>query len=148
MTGNVTYLKINGQYAAEFMISAYTAGLVGVPVVFVSGDAGLCQEAQALIPDLRSVAVMQGVGNSTISIHPGLAVEQIRTGVQAALKGDVSRCRIQLPGRFSVEIRYRNNATAYHVSFFPGVTLKEPHTVQFEADNYFEVLRFFSFCLE
>ena len=148
MTGNVTYLKINGQYAAEFMISAYTAGLVGVPVVFVSGDAGLCQEAQALIPDLRSVAVMQGVGNSTISIHPHLAVEQIRTGVQAALKGDVSRCRIQLPGRFSVEIRYRNNATAYHVSFFPGVTLKEPHTVQFEADNYFEVLRFFSFCLE
>jgi D-amino peptidase len=148
MTGNITYIKINQQYAAEFMISALTAGLVGVPVVFVSGDAGICQEAQALVPNLRSVAVMQGVGRSTTSIHPHLAVEQIRAGVETALKGDVAKCRIQMPDHFSVEVRYRNHASAYHTSFFPGVTLKEPHTVQFEADNYFEVLRFFSFGLD
>ena len=148
MNTNITYIKINGRYTAEFMISAYTAGLVGVPMVFVSGDAGVCQEAQALIPSLRSVAVMQGMGSSTISIHPQLAVEQIRAGVETALKDDVTKCRLQLPGHFSVEVRYRNHASAYHTSFFPGVTLKEPHTVQFEADDYFEVLRFFSFGLD
>jgi D-amino peptidase len=148
MTGNVTYIKINGQYAAEFMISAYTAGLMGVPVVFVSGDAGVCQEAHALIPGLLSVAVMEGVGSSTTSIHPLLAVDQIRTGVETALKGDVDKCRLQLPDHFSVELRYRNHASAYHMSFFPGVTLKEPHTVQFETDAYFEVLRFFLFGLD
>jgi D-amino peptidase len=146
MNTNVTYMKINGQYAAEFMISAYTAGLVGVPMVFISGDAGVCQEAQALIPGLSTVPVMQGMGSSTISIHPQLAVEQIRIGVEKALKGEVAKCRLQMPSHFSVEVRYRNHASAYHASFFPGVTLKEPHTVQFEADNYFEVLRFFGFC--
>jgi D-amino peptidase len=148
MTGNITYIKINQQYAAEFMISALTAGLVGVPVVFVSGDAGICQEAQSLIPNLRSVAVMQGAGRSTTSIHPHLAVEQIRTGVETALKGDVAKCRIQMPDHFSIEVRYRNHASAYHVSFFPGVTLLDSHTVLFEAENYFEVLRFFSFGLD
>jgi D-amino peptidase len=148
MSGNITYLKINGQFAAEFVISAYTAGLVGVPVVFVSGDAGICQEAQALIPNLHSVAVMQGMGSSTISIHPQLAVEQIRSEVEKALKSDVTKCCLQLPDHFSIEVRYRKHASAYHMSFFPGVTLKEPHTVQFETDNYFEVLRFFSFCLD
>jgi D-amino peptidase len=148
MNTNVTYMKINGQYAAEFMISAYTAGLVGVPMVFVSGDAGVCQEAQTLIPDLFTVPVMQGMGSSTISIHPQMAVEQIRLGVEKALRGDVAKCRLQMPGLFSLEVRYRNHASAYHASFFPGVTLKEPHTVQFEADNYFELLRFFSFCLD
>ena len=148
MTGDVTYVKINGQYVAEFVLSAYTAGLVGVPMVFVSGDAGVCQEAKALIPSVHSVAVMQGVGNSTISIHPHLAVEQIRLGVETALKGDVSKCRLQMPDHFSVELRYRKHASAYHASFFPGVTLKEPHTVQFEADDYFEVLRLLSFTLD
>jgi D-amino peptidase len=148
MNTNITYIKINGQYAAEFMISAYTAELVGVPMVFVSGDAGVCQEAQALIPNLYSVAVMQGLGSSTISIHPKLAVEKIRLGVEQALKGDVAKCRLQMPGHFSVEVRYRNHASAYRASFFPGVSLKEPHIVQFEADNYFEVLRFFSFGLD
>jgi D-amino peptidase len=148
MNTNITYIKINGQYAAEFMISAYTAGLVGVPMVFVSGDAGVCQEAQELIPNLSTVAVMQGMGSSTISIHPQLAVEQIRLGVEKALKGDVAKCCLQMPGHFSIEVSYRKHASAYHASFFPGVTLKEPHTVKFEAENYFEVLRFFSFCMD
>lgn len=146
MTGDVVYLKINGQYASEFMISAYTAGLVGVPVVFLSGDAAVCQDAEALIPGLSTVAVMQGAGNSTVSIHPHLAVERIRAGVEAALKGDLSKCLVRMPDQFAVELRYKNHADAYNASFFPGVSLIEPHTVQFEASDYFEVLRFVSFC--
>lgn len=145
MTGNVTYVTINDRYASEFLISAYTAGLVRVPVVFVSGDAGICQEAQELIPNLGAVAVKHGIGNSTVSIHPHLAIERIRAEVETALKGDLSRCCVPLPDHFAVEIRYKNHTDAYHVSFFPGASLKEPHTVQFEADDYFEVLRFFSF---
>jgi D-amino peptidase len=147
MTGNVTYVKINGQYASEFTIAAYTAGLVRVPMVFLSGDAGICEEAQALIPSLSTVAVKHGVGNSTVNIHPHLAVEQIRAGVEAALKADVSKCHVPLPGHFAVEVYYRNHHDAYHVSFFPGARLVGPHTVGFEADDYFEVLRFFSFGL-
>jgi len=147
MTGNVIYLKINDQYASEFMVAAYTAGLVGVPVVFLSGDAAICQEAQALIPGLSTVAVKHGVGNATVNIHPHLAVERIRAGVEAALKADVSKCRVPRPDHFSVEMRYRNHADAYHAGFFPGVRATGSHTVQFEADDYFEVLRFFAFCL-
>jgi D-amino peptidase len=145
MTGNVIYVTINGQYASEFLIAAYTAGLVGVPVAFISGDAGICQEAETLLPGLGTVAVQRGVGNATVSIHPHLAVERIRAGVEAALKGDLSRCRVTLLDHFAVELRHKNHADAYRVSFFPGASLKEPHTVQFEADDYFEVLRFFSF---
>lgn len=148
MSGSITYIKINGQYASEFMISAYTASLLGVPMVFVSGDEGICQEAQALIPGVHSVAVMQGVGNSTISIHPQLAVKQIRKGVEKALKGNVGRCLLPLPDHFSIEVRFRDNSAAYHAGFYPGVAMKEPHVVLFEADDYFEVLRFFSFCLD
>ncbi len=147
MTGNMTYFKINDQYVSEFMVSAYTAGLVGVPVVFLSGDAALCEEAKTLIPGLSTVAVMHGVGASTVSIHPQLAVEQIRAGVEAALKVDVSGCRVALPGHFVVELRYRNHPDAYHASFFPGVEAVGPHTVQFQTDDWFEVLRFFKFCV-
>jgi D-amino peptidase len=147
MTGNVVSLRINGQYASEFMLSAYTAGLAGVPMVFLSGDAALCQEAQALIPGLTTVAVMHGVGNSTVSIHPHLAVERIRAGVEAALKADVSLCRVPMPDHFAVELRYRHHFNAYDASFFPGVRLLDSFTAGFEADDYFEVLRFCKFCI-
>ena len=147
MTGNLVHIKINERYASEFLIAARTAGLTGVPVVFVSGDAGICQEAEAIVSNLSTVAVMQGVGSSTISIHPHLAVERIRAGVEATLKGDVSQCRVQMPDHFSVEVAYKDHTMAYRKSFFPGVRLAGPYSVQFEADDCFEVLRFFSFGL-
>ncbi len=147
MTGNMSYVKINEQYASEFAISAYTAGWLGVPFVFLSGDEGVCQEAQALIPAIGGVPVQRGVGNATVSIHPQLAIERIRSGVEAALRADVARCRLSMPAHFSVELGYKQHSEARRSSFYPGARPLGPHAVGFEADDYFEVLRFFSFCI-
>jgi D-amino peptidase len=145
MTGGMAFIKINGLFASEFMINAYTAALEKVPVVLVSGDAGLCKEAAALVPGLTGVAVKQGMGHSTINIHPRLAVQQIRLAAIQALQGDLSRCQVALPVHFSVEIRYKEHAHAYKASFYPGASLNGPQTLQFETSNYFDVLRLFSF---
>ena len=147
MTGSPAYVRINERYASEFMIGAYTAALVKVPVVFVSGDAGLCQDAAALIPNLTSVAVKQGMGEALVNIHPALAVERIRSGAQAALSDDLGGCRLALPEHFQVEIRYKAYTKAYGASFFPGARLADPFTLQFEADDFFEVLKLFAFVL-
>jgi D-amino peptidase len=145
MSGSDLYVKINDRYTAEFLINAYTAALENVPVVFVSGDAGLCADAVALVPAITGVAVKQGMGNATINIHPQLAVEKIRAGVQQALQGDLSRCRLALPEHFKVEISYKSHAKAYGASFFPGALLKDENTILFESSSYFDVLRLFSF---
>jgi D-amino peptidase len=145
MTGALTYIKINGQFTSEFLINAYTAALEKVPVVLVTGDAGLCAEAAGQVPGLTGVAVKQGSGDSTVNLHPQLAVQQIRTAARAALRGDLSTRQAALPERFSVEIRYRNHARAYGASFYPGARLSDPHTLQFETANYFDVLRLFAF---
>ncbi len=147
MTGKMTSYKINGQYASEFMISSYTASFVNVPMVFLSGDSMICEEGRALIPALTTEAVMYGVGDSTVSIHPHVAVDRIRAGVEAALKADVSKCKLKLPEHFSVELRYRRHPDAYSASFYPGASVIDAHTIGYETDNYFDVLRFFSFCV-
>ena len=144
-SGSASHIKVNDHYASEFLLNVYDAALVNVPVVFVSGDAGLCMEAESLIPNITTVAVMKGVGNSTVSIHPHLALEKIRNGVQTAIEGDVSSCHIELPKRFSVEIKYKDHAKAYRSSFYPRVSLKEPHTILFTSDDYFEILVLLSF---
>jgi D-amino peptidase len=145
LTGRVVTVKINERYASEFLINAYTAGWLGVPVIFLSGDDGICQDAAALLPGMTTVAVNEGTGSATTSIHPALALERIRSGVELALKGDVARCRVPMPEHFGVEVRYRGHVVARQASFFPNAHLVEPHTVRFEADDYFEVLRFFMF---
>jgi D-amino peptidase len=145
MSGSDIYTKINGEFASEFMINSYTAALEGVPVVFLSGDAGLCADAAGFMPGITTVAVKEGIGSATTSIHPGLAVERIREGVYAALKQDITCCRLTLPKHFEVEIRYRDQARAYGASFFPGASLLDPFTIRFKAEAYFSVLQLFAF---
>jgi len=147
ITGSVAHMKINDDYASEFILHTYAASLVNVPVVFVSGDAGICREAESLIPNIATVDVKHGVGNSTVSIHPNLAAERIRRGVKMALESDVSKCLIPMPERFFLEIKYKDHGKAYQSAFFPGVTLKEPHVIRFETNDYFEILRLLLFVL-
>ena len=145
MTGNITCMSINEQPASEFLIHTYAAAYAKVPVAFVSGDKGLCDEIAQFNSHIGTVAVKEGIGNSTVSIHPDLAVAQIREGASNALKGGLSLCQVKLPAAFSVEIQYRRAYDAYHFGFFPGATQKDDVTVRFENDSYYEVMRFLLF---
>ncbi len=147
MNRGITYLKINKHLASEFLLHAYAASLKHVPVVFVSGDAGLCRHVQSFNPHIGTCAVKEGVGDSTINLHPLRAIQAIREGAQQAFARDLSRCLIPLPEHFHVEIRYRDHVMAYRAAFFPGVRAEGPHTVSFDTADYFEVLRALMFIL-
>jgi D-amino peptidase len=147
-TGKVTLIRLNGQDVSEFLMDAYTAAYVGVPLIFISGDQGICDEATAFNPHISTVAVKQGVGNSTINIHPELAVASIREGIAQSLKGDAFQYPVALPKHFTIDVRYRTSYNAYRNSFYPGARQIDASTVQFETDDYFEVLRFMAFTVQ
>ena len=141
----IAHLMINGEIASEFQIYSYAAALHDVPGVFLSGDAGICADAERINPGILTVPVSQGIGPSTVSIAPGLARKRIREGVTKALQGDRAACRIILPKHFTLEIKYTTPVDAYRASWYPGAKLSEPRTVQFESDGYFEILRAIKF---
>jgi D-amino peptidase len=143
----LAYVRIGERFASEFLLAYYTATLVSVPVLFVSGDEGICQEAAALNDMIQTVPVSRGAGGSTISIHPHLAVKRIREGVETALQRDLSSYRAYLPPHFRMQVRFRDHADAHRASFFPGVTSVDPHTVSFESEDYFELLRMLLFAV-
>lgn len=147
LSGTVVYMRLNGSYVSEFLIDAYTSAYVKVPLVFVSGDKGLCDEIARFHPQICTVAVKEGIGDSTINIHPTLATARICEGMAQALRGDLSRCLIPLPEHFSLEVFYRHSSVAYRNSFYPGAKLVEPRTILFETTDYFEVLRFLLFAV-
>jgi D-amino peptidase len=145
LTSHVDSITLNGILASEFLLHTYAAALVNVPVVFVSGDAGLCQEVSALNENIKTLAVKNGIGNSTVSIHPKLAVKKTRDLVEAALKRDVMECKISLAERFTMEIRYKDHSKAYWASYYPGAKRTGTHTVVFATPDYFEILRMLLF---
>jgi D-amino peptidase len=140
-------VKINGREISEFMIDLYNTAFHHIPLVFVSGDQGLCETVKQLNPHIETVAVKEGRGDSTINLHPQLAIELIRDGTTKALLGNLEACQVDLPDHFNVEVVYRLQAKAYQFGFFPGAQQVDPRTVSFETSDYFEVLRFFLFAL-
>lgn len=145
LSGSSMHIKINGRFASEFLINSYAAASVGVPVVMITGDKGICDEARNVNPNIHTVAVSEGVGTSNISIHPSLAVKMIKQTAKKAIGGDMSKCKIALPGEFEVEILYKDNKLAYKTSFYPGARLDGTHTIRYDCTDYFDVLRLLTF---
>ena len=54
-TGNVIDLSINGVSLPEAGYNALIAGLYDVPVVFLSGDNWICQQAKDLFGEVATV---------------------------------------------------------------------------------------------
>ena len=144
---DLAYLRVNGMLASEFLINSYTASYVGVPVVFVSGDFELGEHVKGINPEIRFVGLNKGIGNSIIAIHPNSAIELIRTGVEASLKGDLEKCTIPLPNSFNVELSFINHTKAYRASFYPGMKKVSSTNLMFYTEDYFEVLRMLNFVL-
>ena len=140
-------VKMNGRYASEFMIYSYVAALEGVPVVFLSGDRQVCEDAEDLHPPIVTATVKEGLGASTISLQPQYACDLIREKVELALKQDLSKAKIVLPKEFFIEICYHDHFEAKKMSYFPGVKKIDAHTITFTSEDYFEVKRLFSFVL-
>lgn len=141
----LAYIKINDQFASEFLINAYTSSLVGVPVVFVSGDIGLCEHISQVNSNIKTVGLNKGIGSSVVSIHPQLAHKNIKESVETCLKGDLKNCIIPLPETFKVELSFINHTKAYKASFYPNMKKLSPTNVLFETDDYYEVLRMLNF---
>ncbi len=143
----IEYIKINGIYASEFLINLYTASLENVPVIFLSGDKNICQEAENINSHLETVAVSEGVGASSICLSPRQSIEKIKNGVNKALSGDFGKCNYTLPKYFNVEIRFNNPCSAYKASFYPGIIEHSGQTIKYESDSYMDVLKMFKFAL-
>ena len=143
-------VRINGIQASEMVINAFTCALNDVPLLMVAGDLGVCEQARRLNPNVFTVPVQRGCGNGTISIHPQEAVRHIRETAQQAVREGVAhpeRYRIELPNKFDIEVEFVKHTSARRASFYPGVRQTGPRSVLFSSDAYYDVLRFFMFCL-
>ncbi len=140
-------VRINGMIAPELMINSLTAAYMGVPVRLVTGDRGLCEWMNSINPNIETVAVSEGRGSGSISIHPNKALRLIREAAERAMRKDAKDCMFPLPDHFEVEICFKEHATARRGSAFPGVKQTGPYTVAYEADDYLDVLKMFRFVL-
>jgi D-amino peptidase len=143
-SSNLLGIRVNGEWASEYQLHAWTAALEGVPVAFVSGDEALCTEVQVMDTGATAVAVMRGHGAAVQSRHPAESRERIREGVQRALSPLRAR-PATLAGPFEVQVVRKDARDAYRRAFYPGARLVDPVTIGFQTREWLEVMRMLQF---
>ena len=68
-------------------------------------------------------------------------------GWTRAMAGDLRACLPRLPEHFCADIEYKEYQDAEKFSYYPGAERLDAKTVRFEADDYYEVKRFFMFAI-
>ena len=144
-SAKIDSIFVNDQPTSEFFLHGNIAAKHKVPLVFVAGDAGLCEEVKEVSPNTLCHATMVGVGDSTISIQPLESRKAIRNKVQESLSGDLDSCIWSHPKSFTLKIRFIKQQTAYRASHYPGAKLLDAKTVTYSNDNYDNIMRFILF---
>jgi len=134
-------VRLNGKPVGELGINAAFAGVHGVPVALVSGDAALAAEAQDLLgDDIATVVVKQAVGrHAAQSVAPAVACQMIHEGVTAALQRQHRPFLLSAP--VTIEVDFALTSHADLAELCPGATRTGGRTVTFTHGDYREVFR-------
>ena len=119
-SGDVIDVSVNGISMPETGYNALMAGHYGVPVVFVAGDKAVCDQAEELLRNVETVAVKEGIGAAALNLHPEVAREQIREGVERALRNLDDYEPYTLSAPYTLVLTLKTEQNIYRGSLYPG----------------------------
>ena len=110
-------------------MNAFTAGMHGVPMVFLTGDQAAADEVQALVPNCEATVVKQALPSEmrglevvpAISLSPEQARKAIREGVKLALGKQDRTEPYYIPPPYELKIQFTSAKFAQAAAGRPGV---------------------------
>lgn len=145
-SGNLTSVKLNGIPMMEASINAAIAGDFGVPVIMISGDDAVVEEAHQIIGDMEGAVVKESLGfHSARTIMPEAAYDLIGDKVRAALGRLGDFTPYVMDGPVSLDISFKNYMPAELMAYLPNVERVDSHTIRFIGVDMTEISKFIEF---
>ena len=82
------------------------------PSVFISGDAMMCSLAKEEVPGIVAAAVKEGMGDSTINMHPADACRMIKEYTAAALTLNIPVRTVPDPLVLEINLKHHQTVRA------------------------------------
>jgi len=132
--GHLVEVWLNDQQVGETGLNAAVAGSFGVPVLLVTGDRAVTQEAEALLGPIETVAVKEGISRSAARcLHPEVTRPLIREAAQRALS--LSVAPFVVPPPITLRIVFLRAVHADVSELVPGCQRVDGRTVEWEGDD-------------
>lgn len=129
-------MTLGGSEIGEMAQCALYAGSFGVPMVYVSGDQALCDEARVQIPHARSTPTKRGTGWATcVLADPELVRQNIRRDIAAALQSADRGDAWVEPMPTEVSLEWAWSELADTMAVIPGGRRPHARTVAWTLSN-------------
>lgn len=136
-------LRINGQEHGELSQFALYAGAYGVPLVYVSGDEALCEEARRLFPHVCCTPTKRGTGWASCELYPPDKVRaNIRQDIAEAIRCADSRHAWKLPTPIEVSVEWAYTGLADVLARIQGVQRIDARTVSWKIADPRDIYTF------
>lgn len=133
-SGSVVEARLNDQVVGETGLNAALAGAYGAPVVLVTGDRAVTEEARALLGQIETVVVKDGVARSAACcLHPEAAQESIRQAAQRTLGRTVPPFVVPTP--ITLRVIFQRAVHADMASLVPGSQRPDGRTVTWTGED-------------
>lgn len=143
-SGRITSVTINGVTLPEAGLNALIAGHFNVPVVFISGDQAVCDQARILFGRIEAVAVKKGIGAATLSLHPEVAGQMIKEGVEKAVRARAEYKPYKLTPPYRLVLTLKDEKLVDNGQYYPGAKRTGDWELTYEGSDLMEVLKAFS----
>ena len=138
-------VQINGTPVGECGVNAALAGHFGVPVLLVTGDDAIAQEARGLLDGVETVSVKKGFGRTAARCLPSkVATDQISEAAERALSLSSEPLSVETP--VTVSLRFQRATGADMACLVPdtrrvdGRRVEWTGTTMLDAFNVFQIM--------
>lgn len=140
-TGTVYQVSLNGRPVGETGLNAALAGYFGVPVVLITGDKLLVEEARALLGTVEGVAVKESYGRSAAKcLVPEVAHQLIREAAQRALSSPGMKPFVVQPP-ITLAIDFTSSAHLDMAELIPGSRRIGGRHIEYTHDDLLTVYK-------
>ncbi|MCP4538428.1 MAG: M55 family metallopeptidase [Chloroflexi bacterium] len=141
-SGHVIKLSLSGQEVGEMGLNAALAGGYGVPVTLAAGDRAVAKEARALLGDIETVSVKDGITRTAARcLHPKVAQERIRQAAERAIKLLTMPFIVSPP--ITLRVAFHRAAHVDMAELVPGSQRVDGRTIEWTGDDMPTVYKVF-----
>jgi len=145
-SSTLTAIRLNGVAVPEAVLIAAIAGHFGVPVVMISGDDAIVEEARSQLGEVEGAVLKWTYGfHSALTVMPEEARERIAEKVSAALSRLDTFQPYRIEGPIEMEVSFKNYLAAELLAYLPIVDRVDSHTISYTGSDMVEISKFLEF---
>jgi D-amino peptidase len=148
-SARLTSIKLNGVPVPESGLNAAIAGHFGVPVIMVSGDDAIAEEATALIGEVETAVVKKAYGfHSAETMIPAAAYRLIEETAMRAVDRIGDFRPWDLGGPIELEVSFKDYRPVEALGYLEIVERIDSHSIRYRGPDMIAVENFLTFLLE